>query len=89
MRTGTKFAGLLVMWAVAVISLLFWWLIINDQNPVTEKIWPLMPAIITAILGPAGLNMGVNEVRKAIESGGLSELAQRFRKKKGEEGREE
>ncbi len=71
MRTGTKFAGLLVLWSVVLISCLVAWLIVNNKSEEAQKVWQYLPAIITAILGPAGLNLGINEVRKALENGGL------------------
>jgi|GEM_PF-6108870 len=83
MRTGTKFAGLLTLWAVVLISGLFLWLIISD-SPITNTVWPIMPQIITAILGTAGLNLSVNEVRKALENGALSDVVRKI-KKKGDE----
>ena len=80
-RTGTKFAGALVLWAVVVITALIIWLIFNADNPIAERVWPHLPAIITAILGPAGINLSVNEVRKALENGGFKI----FEKKEGSE----
>jgi chromate transport protein ChrA len=71
-RTGTKFAGALVLWAVVIITALIVWLILIGDNPTADKVWSNLPAIITAILGPAGLNLGINEVRKALENGGLN-----------------
>lgn len=81
MRTGTKFAGLLVLWAVTVITALIVWLIKLGDHPVAAKVWPNLPTIITAILGPSGLNMCVNEVRKALENGGLNIFGRKVERK--------
>lgn len=83
-RTGTKFAGALVLWAVVIITALIIWLIADRENPVADKVWPHLAGIITAILGPAGLNLSVNEVRKALENGGLNMFG---KKKETDEGR--
>jgi chromate transport protein ChrA len=72
MRTGTKFAGLLTLWAVMIVTVLFIWLMVNANNSYVNAIWQYIPAILTAILGPVGINLGVNEVRKAFENGDLS-----------------
>mgnify|MGYP007126152566 FL=1 len=84
MRTGTKFAGFLILWATSLITALIIWLISIGDNPIADKVWSNLSAIITAILGPPGLGLTVNEARKAIESGGLAEIVQKF-KKKGDE----
>jgi hypothetical protein len=51
--------------------------------PEVREFWPYIAPTVTAILGVGGVSLGVNEVRKAVESGGLAEIAQRFRKKEG------
>jgi len=85
MRTGTKFAGLLVLWAVTAISALIVWLTKLGDHPVVDKVWPNLAAIITAILGPAGLNLSVNEVRKALENGGLNIFGRKVERKGDDE----
>lgn len=71
MRTGTKFVGLLIWWAITVITGLIAWLMVNASNPNIQTVWQYLPAIIAAILGPPGIGLGINEVRKAVESGKL------------------
>jgi len=81
MRTGTKFAGTLALWAVVVITALVIWLMYVGDGPIADKVWPNLAAIITAILGPAGLNLSVNEVRKALENGGLNIFGRKVERK--------
>jgi cobalamin biosynthesis protein CobD/CbiB len=86
MRTGTKFAGLLVLWAVLLISGFLTWLIVNAKDPKISQLWQYAAGIIAAILGPAGINLSVNEVRKALENGGIQLLKKQ--NKKAEDGDE-
>jgi hypothetical protein len=83
MRTGTKFAGLLVLWAILLISGFLIWLIVNARDPMIGQLWQYAAGIITAILGPAGINLSVNEVRKALENG-VFRLLKRTENKDGE-----
>jgi chromate transport protein ChrA len=73
-RTGTIFAGLLVLWSVILISGFLTWLIVNAKDPKISQLWQYAGGIITAILGPAGVNLSVNEVRKALENGRIQLL---------------
>jgi cobalamin biosynthesis protein CobD/CbiB len=70
-RTGTIFAGLLVLWSVVLISGFLIWLIVNAKDPKISQLWQYAAGIITAILGPSGINLAVNEVRKTLENGGV------------------
>jgi hypothetical protein len=83
-RTGTKFAGLLVLWAVLLVSGFLFWLMANSKDTKISQLWQYAPGIITAILGPAGINLSVNEVRKALENGGMQLLKRKVKQDGGE-----
>jgi cobalamin biosynthesis protein CobD/CbiB len=83
-RTGTKFAGLLVLWAVLLVSGFLLWLMANLKDPKISQLWQYTAGIITAILGPAGINLSVNEVRKALENGGIQFLKRKVKNDGGE-----
>jgi chromate transport protein ChrA len=84
-RTGTIIAGLLVLWSVVLISGFIIWLIVNAKDPKISQLWQYAGGIITAILGPAGINLSVNEVRKALENGGIQLLQRKTVKKESKD----
>lgn len=69
-RLGTKIALCHVAWAVSTVTaFLIWLMVVTPKNPELAKlIWPEVWKIIGAIIGPSGLNLGVNEVRKLFEN---------------------
>lgn len=85
MRTGQKvalahFICAMVLSFFTVIGGVVLGLIFSEAR----AFWPHIPLTVGAILGPAGFNLSMVEARKALESGGLSDMARRFRKKKGD-----
>ncbi len=68
MRTGTKFAGIALLWGLFMASLvLVVMLYLTWQNTEYKELWQYVPAIISALIGQGVLNFISNEFRKAAE----------------------
>jgi len=68
-RTGTKFAGVALLWGVIMTSaVIVTMLILTARNPEYKDLWNYVPAIITALLGQGVLNFCGVELRKALET---------------------
>ena len=68
MRTGTKYAGIALVWGLAMASLVILvMLYLTWVNPEYKILWQYVPAIITALIGQGVLNFASNEIRKMIE----------------------
>lgn len=68
MRTGTKFAGIALVWGLAMASMVILvMLYLTWVNPEYKELWQYVPAIITALIGQGVLNFASNEIRKAME----------------------
>ncbi|MBW2084425.1 MAG: hypothetical protein JRI54_00115 [Deltaproteobacteria bacterium] len=69
MRTGTKYAGIALVWGLVMTSVvLVAMLYLTFQNPEYKELWKYVPAIITALIGQGVLNFVGNEVRKTVEA---------------------
>lgn len=68
MRTGTKYAGIALVWGLVMASLvLVAMLYLTWQDSEYKILWQYVPAIITALIGQGVLNFASNEIRKMIE----------------------
>lgn len=68
MRTGTRFAGIALVWGLTMASLVILvMLYLTWINPEYKELWRYVPAIITALIGQGVLNFASNEFRKAME----------------------
>jgi len=68
MRTGTKYAGIALVWGLVMASLvLVVMLYLTWQDSEYKILWQYVPAIITALIVQGVLNFASNEIRKMIE----------------------
>ena len=68
MRTGTKYAGIALVWGLVMASLvLVVMLYLTWIDSEYKILWQYVPAIITALIGQGVLNFASNEIRKMIE----------------------